>query len=254
MQLRFLAAKVAAAMALYAGGFSMPAQAGIPVIDGSNLAQNILTAVEMVSQSMKQIQQYQAQLQQYENMLQNSLAPAAYIWDKAQSTINSLVQATDTLNHYKNSLGSIDAYLEKFRDVAYYRSSPCFSSGGCSKAEQDAMKQHEAFASESQKKANDALLRGIDAQQKNLGKDAEQLVQLQTGAQGASGQLEAIGHANQLASEQAHQLLQIRSLLIAQQNAMATRMQATADREAREQAASAHLRESRYKPSQERFW
>jgi P-type conjugative transfer protein TrbJ len=49
--------------------------------------------------------------------------------------------------------------------------------------------------------------------------------------------VEAIGYANQLASQQANQLLQIRGLLIAQQNAVTTRMQAQADLEAQQQAA-----------------
>ena len=60
---------------------------------------------------------------------------------------------------------------------------------------------------------------------------------LQSAAQGATGQMQAIGYANQLASQQANQLLQIRGLLIAQQNAVTTRMQAEADREAQQQAA-----------------
>jgi P-type conjugative transfer protein TrbJ len=60
--------------------------------------------------------------------------------------------------------------------------------------------------------------------------DARQLERLQSAAQGANGQMQAIGYANQLASQQANQLLQIRGLLIAQQNAMATKMQADADR------------------------
>jgi hypothetical protein len=84
-----------------------------------------------VAQTLKQIQQYQTQLQQYENMLQNTLAPAAYIWDAATSTMNQLRSAIDTLNYYKTNLGSIDAYLGKFQDTAYYRSSPCFKEGGC---------------------------------------------------------------------------------------------------------------------------
>ena len=36
-----------------------------------------------MAQTLKQIEQYQTQLQQYENMLQNTMAPAAYIWDQA---------------------------------------------------------------------------------------------------------------------------------------------------------------------------
>jgi conjugal transfer/entry exclusion protein len=35
--------------------------------------------------------------------------PGAYIWDQAQSTINGLMNAVDTLNYYKTQLGSLDA-------------------------------------------------------------------------------------------------------------------------------------------------
>lgn len=234
---RFSAAKTALVLALTFGGASMPAHAGIPVIDGTNLAQNIMTAIESVAQTLKQIEQYRTQLQQYENMLQNTAAPAAYIWDQAQSTINGLMNAVDTLSYYERQLGSLDGYLDKFQDVNYYKSSPCFTSAGCSAAEWNAMKQVQQLASQSQKKANDALFRGLKDQQQNLKNDASTLQRLQSAAQGATGQMQAIGYANQLASQQANQLLQIRGLLIAQQNAVTTRMQAEADREAQQQAA-----------------
>ena len=242
---RFLAAKTALAAALAGSSIIMPAQAGIPVIDGGNLVQNVMTAIESVAQTLKQIEQYQTQLQQYENMLQNTMAPAAYIWDQAQSTINGLMNAVNTLDYYRNQLGSLDAYLGKFQDVSYYRSSPCFSAAGCSDAERAAMEQNRSLASESQKKANDALFKGLEQQQRNLTADARQLERLQSAAQGATGQMQAIGFANQLAANQANQLLQIRGLLIAQQNAATARMQAQADLEAQQQAAGATSRESR---------
>lgn len=94
---------------------SNPVYAGIPVADGTNLVQNIMSAMEAVTQTAKQIQQYQTQLQQYENMLQNTMAPAAHIWDQAQRTINDLNQATNTLAYYQNQLGSLDAYLASSR-------------------------------------------------------------------------------------------------------------------------------------------
>lgn len=65
---------------------------------------------------------------------------------------------------------------------------------------------------------------------------------MQTQATGAQGQMEAIQAANQLASAQTNQLLQIRSLLVAQQNAAATLAQAQADKEAQQAAASEQLR------------
>lgn len=243
---KILAAKKAAlAVALATGILAIPAQAGIPVIDGGNLVQNIMSAMEAVAQTAKQIQQYQTQLQQYENMLQNTMAPAAYIWDQAQATMNKLLAAQDTLKYYQSQLGSLDAYLGKFQDVAYYRSSPCFSSAGCSDVERAAMEENRRLASESQKKANDALFKGIWDQQKALTADARTLERLQGKAQGATGQLQAIGYANQLASQQANQLLQIRAMLLAQQNAVAAKMQADADREAQQQAAHDASTESR---------
>ena len=257
MKQKFLAAKVALVVALMGGALVSPppASAGIPVIDGTNLAQNIMTAVESVAQTLKQIEQYRTQLQQYENMLQNTAAPAAYIWDQAQTTINGLMNAVDTLNYYKTQLGSVDSYLGKFQDVAYYRSSPCFNgTGGCTPAEQAAMAENRRLASESQKKANDALFKGLDRQQDALKSDARQLERLQSAAQGATGQMQAIGFANQLAAQQANQLLQIRGLMVAQQNAIATRMQVEADREAQQQAAGEALRKGEYRASPARNW
>ena len=253
MKKKNLAAKVALVVAMTTSTLQ-PVQAGIPVIDGANLTQSIMPALESVAQTAKQIQQYQTQLQQYQNMLQNTMAPASYIWDQVQSTINNLNEATNTLDYYKNQLGSLDAYLGKFQDVAYYRSSPCFSSTGCSDAEWAALDENRRLASESQKKANDAIFKGLEQQLDNLKADARQLNRLQSGAQSADGQLAAIGYANQLASNQAHQLLQIRSLLIAQQNAVATRMQAQADKEAQQQAASEQVRAGSFVPSPVRSW
>lgn len=231
---KILAAKFSVILAASA----MPAYAGVPVIDGANLGQNLMTAFESVSQTLKQIQQYQTQLQQYENQLKNTLQPSSQIWDNATTTMNRLRGAIDTLEYYQNNLGSIDAYLGRFKDTAAYRSSPCYSASGCTAAEWQAMKATEMFGSEAQKRANDALFRGLKTQQQNLESDASQLQRLQSSAQGAEGQLQAIAYANQLASHQSNQLLQIRGLLIAQQNIIATRNQVLSDNEAKQKAAS----------------
>ncbi|EJG1668021.1 MULTISPECIES: P-type conjugative transfer protein TrbJ [Vibrio harveyi group] len=248
--IRILAAKIPTVAISLALISPIPVVAGIPVVDGTNLTQNIMSAMESVTQTAKQIQQYQTQLQQYENQLQNTMAPAAYIWDQAQSTIDDLTHATNTLAYYQNQLGSLDAYISKFQDVAYYRSSPCFNgSGGCTPAEQAAMEENRRLASESQKTANDALFESLKLQHENLQADARQLHRLQSAAQGADGQLAAIGYANQLASNQANQLLQIRSLLIAQQNAEAARLASESDAHARGEAREKQLRSWEFQPS-----
>lgn len=234
-------------------GISMPGQAGIPTIDVANIVQTTTTAMENVAQTSKQVeqytaqlQQYQLQIQQYQNMVQNTASPVLQIWDQAQSTMNSLRTSIDTLNYYKRQLGSLDAYLGKFQDVNYYKNSPCFNGGGnCSDlVRRTLLANQQAYQSESQKKANDALFRGLDQQQDALQSDARTLQQLQMGARDATGQMQALGYANQLASSQSNQLLQIRALLIAQQNAAATRAQAIADNEALRGAADAQARRS----------
>jgi len=246
-----LAAKtVAAALCLASLAYTNTASAGIPVIDAGNLSQNIVTALENVTHTAKQIQQYQTQLQQYENMLQNSVAPAAYIWDQAQATMASLNGAINTLQGYKTALGSVDNYLNKFQDLSYYRNSSCFTATGCTAAQFAAISRNaDQLAMEAQKKANDAVFKGLDQQQTALQTDAAKLQRLQSSAQGAAGQMAAIQFANQLASNQASQLLQIRSLLIAEQNMVATRNQALADQEAKQKAAGEQLRRGSYTAS-----
>ena len=221
---------------------AFPAHAGIPVIDGSNLSQNLVTALQSVAMTMKQVEQYRTQLQQYQNMLQNTAAPSTNIWDQAQTTMRRLNSSINSLEYHRNQLGSIDNYLAKFPDTATYLNSPCYTPAGCTSAQWAAMADSRTLGNQSQKRATDALFQGLDMQQKNMVDDATNLQRLQGSAQGAQGQVEAIGYANQLASHAANQLLQIRGLLIAQQNVIATRNQALANKEAQEAAAAAQLR------------
>jgi len=215
------------------------AYAGIPVVDGLNLGQNVVTAYESAAQTLKQIEQYsqqvmayKTQLDQYENMIKNTVAPAAYIWDQANAVINKLVAAQDMLNYYKNQSGSLDAYLNKYQTASYYRDSPCFQKTGCTAAEQKKLTDNRVQGIDAQKAANDAMFKGIEQQQDNLQADARQLERLQAAASTADGQVKAIQYANQLASSQGNQLLQIRGLMIAQQTAMAAKQAADTDKEA----------------------
>lgn len=186
LQRGILAAKKALIVPFVASVIALPVKAGIPVIDGTNVVQTTISAVNNVQAVAKQIQQYQMQLQQYENMLQNTVAPAAYIWDQANSTINKLLQAQDTLNHYKNQAGSLDSYLKHYQDINYYRSSPCFNTNlECTASHITSLRKAEQDSSEARKKANDAVFKAIDEQQETLQNDANNLADLQTHATGA---------------------------------------------------------------------
>jgi P-type conjugative transfer protein TrbJ len=206
----------AIAALIFGASASQVTAGGVPVIDAANLKQTAISAFEGVNQSLKMIQQYQLQLQQYENMIQNTLAPAAYVWNQAERVNMALLGAVNTLNYYKNQAGNLDGYLYKYQNSSYYMSSPCFGINGCQDSERNRLLENRALASDAQKRANDALIRGLDLQQQELEADARRLTALQAAAQTSQGQMQAIQAANQLASNQASQLMQIRGLLIAQ--------------------------------------
>lgn len=244
-------------LGLVAGiGLALQAHAGIPVIDGANVALNKVTSIESIAQTAKQIEeyatqvnQYKTQLDQYENMIKNTVAPAAYIWDEANNTINKLMRAQDMLDYYTNQAGSFDSYLDKFQDTSYYRNSPCYGSGGCSAEDEAAIQKQQDMATASQKNANDGMFKSIKQQQENLKADARQLERLQQAATTADGQVKAIQYANQLSSQQANQLLQLRTLMLAQQTAEANRHAAELDERARGEAQNRRLTDWTYKKS-----
>lgn len=204
--------------------------AGIPVFDAGNI-------LESARQTAEQIKQYEIQVKQLKNMVRNTDLPTEEVWNRAQVTIDQLQAAMQTLNQYRQQAGSLQATLEKFKDVEGYLLSRC-AGNECSEAQRAQMTQeHGRIGARLQKSANDALLRSLDQQHRAMATDASRLQHLQNGAKSAAGQMQALGAANQLAVQQAHQLQQIRVLLMAQNTALGARLQAMADRDARARAA-----------------
>lgn len=231
----------------------LPAKAGgIPVFDAANLQQSAISAVEAVNQTLKQIEEYALQLQQFEDQIKNSIAPAAYVWDQAQRTMNKIIALQDQLDYYMNQAGDLNTYMRKFGSVSSYRSNPYFKAA--TPENKKALLESEELGSEAQKHANDNVVKTLENQQAALKADAASLENIQAKAQTSQGRLEAIQYANQLSSHQANQLLQLRALLMAQIAAENARQQTTAAREARQQAADELFTESRHEKSSGRGW
>jgi hypothetical protein len=96
--------------------------------------------------------------------------------------------------------------------------------------------------SEAQKTANTALVQTLQDQSKSVATDAERLSKTYDASLKAHGQAIQLQYLNALASEQAHQLVQMRSVMLASQQAEVTRNQVIANREAQAIAAGAKLR------------
>jgi len=213
---------ITAAWALVA---ALPATSpgGIPVIDYSNLVQNTTTALKQVAAYAQQVQQYQLQLQQYANQVRNTVAPVAQVWQAAQGTMNGVL---GTVNMFKGGPSQLQGYLNQFQDVNYWMS-----------ASPNAY-TYQTAGSIAQKQANDAMVKGIVQQQDQIRADAAALERLQAQAGSADGQMKALMAANQLAALEEEQLLQIRALLVQEQQALAARNQTDANDVAMREAAT----------------
>jgi P-type conjugative transfer protein TrbJ len=121
---------------------------------------------------------------------------------------------------------ALQSYLNQFQNVNYWLSA---SPGNYT---------YQTAGSVAQKQANDALVKGIVAQQAQIRADAATLERLQSQASSADGQMKALMAANQLAALQQEQLLQIRELLVQEQQALAARGQTLANDEAMREAAT----------------
>jgi P-type conjugative transfer protein TrbJ len=236
--------------------WSVPAfSTGAPVFDIANWLQNAKVILNQASQYKTQLDQYKNQVRQYQNMLENTKSLTSFEWDNANSIINNLLNATNTIDYYKQEAGSMQAYLDRFQSQEYYQKIPCFNGHGrCSPEELKKINQTKIAASVAQKRANDAMLKGIDKQQQNLKQDSKKLSILQSKAQTAAGQKQALQAASQLSSNQAHQLLQIRGLLLAQQNAQATKDAASENKEAIQAAGDERFRAGSYHKSSGKKW
>jgi P-type conjugative transfer protein TrbJ len=120
----------------------------------------------------------------------------------------------------------LQGYLNQFQNVNYWLSASPNSY------------TYQTAGSIAQKQANDAMVKGIIAQQAQIRADAATLERLQSQASTADGQMKALYAANQLAALQQEQLLQIRALLVQEQQVLAARGQTLANDEAMREAAT----------------
>jgi len=234
------------------------AKAGIPVIDVASLAQHIMVVMQGIEQTLYLVQSYRTQLQQFEYEIKNSLNPEDFLWGIADLVIRDLLTQVDVIGKFEQQFGSIDNYLSLFKTVDYYSSSSCLNRGNCTTSEMNSfvsdVGNNDTQKSEVVKATNEAVMKGLDRQQDLIQQDAVKLRDLQRNAQGSRGQLEAVQAANQLASAQAEQLMQIRMLMVAQQTATTAQSQTKEDTSAQQKAAAKKLREPRHVPSPGRGW
>jgi len=234
---RVRAMSVALFIAITSAGHTAPARAQLLVIDIIAELNTYLTYFQTLLAYNQQIREWQ----------DNVRPLTEFVESPFEETVGGLLDVVDLIDSHFGTFGGIDQYLNLFQDVPYYRLSECFNRGQrCSDGRIADLVRGDEIGIQGIKRANDRLFRGIERQQGNLRQDAARLKAMQYRVNGEQGRNAQVQAAAQLANEQANQLLQIRTLLVGQQQMQASQSQLQQNREARQRALEELLQSGRY--------
>lgn len=198
----------------------IPGNSTLPVVDYTAIA-------NMIQQGLKQIQQYATQLSQlqteintYEHQILEAtgIAQAAQIYSQVQGLESQVVS---TVNMFRNG-GGLQGYIQNAQDVNYWLAASNAAYTG----------NPGSYWSTTQKTANDQMVNLIAQEEKQIDADTQLLSQLQSQSRSAGTQRAALDVANELSSLQQKQLMEIRTLMVGEQQTLAARNASTANGEA----------------------
>ena len=237
-------------------------QAQMVVNDPVNLIQNTITAAQsqlsaaynaqiagtsaqqLVTQGQqyaKQLQQYEAQIQQLQteasqlqNMVQNTTQLASFAMPSGISSIGNMQGVATSFSGVTGGSGGLSGYLGQLKNLSQYQQ---LFSGGITPGAISASSNNQTTLSAARQAAAADVLNTAQQQQNGIQADANNLGQLTSAAQSATGALQ-VGQANaQLLAAQNNQILQQRQAELAALKLQAAKDQADQDRGAAGDAA-----------------
>lgn len=197
---------------------------------------NCSTSVTQLSEYAKQaqsmatqLQQYQTQLNQYTNMVTNTVALPTQVWSTAQSDIMRVQYLSNAASVLSGNSGSLLTRLQNTSSYANQAAS--------------LVNVPMQFTGYQQTIGNNLSTMGrtLGLQQGQEASNAALLASLQQHSQTAQGQMQALQAGNELAHQNATQLLQIQATLSTTAQMQATQMAVDADRRATNDAAMLHF-------------
>jgi P-type conjugative transfer protein TrbJ len=204
------------------------------VFDGSNLAQNVVSAQEAIRHTQNQIQMLTQQLNQYKRMLQDAMNPGSWEWGDIQDALDQITNSMDSFDSFGGTAGGMNQFLDSFGSHSkYHESGEYYGTGN------PALYSGDLAGMDMQKQAADDMFTLIMEQRESMEKYAEDLERLKSNASNAQGQQEAIQAGNELASQQIQLLSQIHTLLLAQNTMMAATLETETNRQAQQRMGTA---------------
>lgn len=205
------------------------AQAAVACVNCSTMVTQLLQYAKDAQSMATQLQQYQTQLQQYTNMITNTVALPQQVWSTVQSDIMRVQALSNASSLLSGNSGSLITRLQNASSYANQVGSLANIPGQITGYQQTI--------------GNNLSTMGktLGLQQGQEASNAALLASLQQHSQSAAGQMQAIQAGNELAHQQATQLLQIQATLSGTAQMQATQMAVNANRTATEDAAMVHF-------------
>ncbi len=189
-----------------------------------------LTQYAKEAQSMAtQLQQYQTQLNQYTNMVTNTVALPTQVWATAQSDIMRVQYLSNAASLLTGNTGSL---LTRLQNASSYANQV----GNLTNVPMQITGYQQTIGNNLS-----TMGRTLGMQQGQETSNAALLASLQQHSQTAQGQMQALQAGNELAHQNATQLLQIQATLSTTAQMQATQMAVDADRQATSDAAMMHF-------------
>ena len=212
-------------------GAAVPAHAQL-----STYCVNCSTAYTQLSEYAKQaqsmatqLQQYQTQLNQYTNMVTNTVALPTQVWSTAQSDIMRVQYLSNAASVLSGNSGSL---LTRLQSTSSYANQV----GNLTNIPMQITGYQQNIGNNLS-----TMGRTLGMQQGQETNNTALLSTLQQHSQTAQGQMQALQAGNELAHQNATQLLQIQATLSTTAQMQATQMAVDADRKATGDAALLHF-------------
>jgi type IV secretion system protein TrbJ len=229
---RRLALASSVSLAAWVGVAAPPpahAQFATVCVNCSTMATQLLQYAKDAQSMATQLQQYQTQLQQYANMVTNTVAIPQEMWSTVQGDILRVQALSNAASLLSGNSGSLISRLQNASVYANQAGSLTNIPGQITGYQQTI--------------GNNLSTMGktLGQQQGQEASNAALLASLQQHSQSAAGQMQALQAGNELAHQQATQLLQIQATLSSTAQMQATQMAVDADRKATNDAAMQHF-------------
>ena len=210
--------KLCKRLAILGLAFLAPASwAGLPVIDGSNLVQSIITAKEEVVHTAQQAAMVENQIRQLENDIRHFQYLARSVKQLSNMEWRSAGETLMNLRRISMTTGSIaNRSADVVEDI--YSWGGAVSRGQLPESDRRAiyLKQQQVAAG-----THRASLASLKEQQRQMELESAMLERLMEEARTPEGEMQALQYGHQLAAHQIAQLQQTRMILMQMQESMA---------------------------------